>query len=211
MLDGLYTTTCALSTRCPSVRGYVFKSRAITLVPHIKIESWNFANMLPYQDIMSHDVSSFFGLWVIFPYQNFISGATTLTMSVISSLNFLSIFTDISLSYVCSILTLSHVGQELRLDLQTDHVSKTGLRWPLLLNGARQKNESIKLNLSYLGKCIFNVSWIYNTQFKSYDPWNYFYQGQITHLPIKVDCHSCSDIMSWYDTLMYEVSWVYLI
>ena len=36
------------------------------------------------------------------------------------------IFSDISLSYLCSILTLSHVGQELWLDLQTDHMSKIG-------------------------------------------------------------------------------------
>ena len=40
----------------------------------------------------------------------------------------MSTFTDISLSNLCRILTLSHVGQELQLDLQTDHVSKTGLR-----------------------------------------------------------------------------------
>ena len=131
-LDGWYTTTCALSPPCPSVRGHIFKSRTITLVPH-KIESWNFANMFAvsrHYVTKKSNVSSFLGLWVIFPWQNFVSGATTLTISVISSWNFLSILTDISLSYVCSILTLSHVGQELRLDLQTDHLSKTGIRCP---------------------------------------------------------------------------------
>ena len=93
--------------------------------------------------------------------------------------NFISILTDISRSYLCSILTLSHVGQELWLDLQTDHVSKTGLdvhgRIEIreLLNGVWQNNATIQMNLSYLHKCIVKLSWIYNTKFKTYGPWNY--------------------------------------
>ena len=109
--------------------------------------------------------------WISYlPQAKIVSGAITLTIFVISTWHFVNIFTDIS-SYLCSCLTLSHVGQELWPDLQTDHVSKIGLRCPWSDCNQDQDSWTERNRIKKL-QSIFKVSRIYNIKFKSYGPWN---------------------------------------